>query len=108
MYAEDLPNDSSLKSFWRVYIDGALASDLASAQTIQDVYFETSKSSKPGHFWVVIDNNQNGKIVGHVGVEALDEETCELRRMSVATDARKGGLGKKLVTIWFKSSILTL
>lgn len=87
LYCDPLPKTSALKRSWEAYIRHALKSDLSD---IRGVYFEPG-----GHFWVVEDQRE-GKIVGCVGVERLDGETCELRRMSVAPEARKGGLGSRL------------
>ena len=41
----------------------------------------------------------NNQVVGCVGVEHKSDDLCELRRMSVDTNARKGGLGTKLVRV---------
>jgi GNAT superfamily N-acetyltransferase len=97
LYSNEMPSTSPLKAFWEEYITGALASDLKDAVSLREAYHASG-----GFFWLVIDKtasnqNNNRKIVGHVGVEGLGNNVCELRRMSVAPDTRRGGLGKKLV-----------
>ena len=69
------------------YIESSLADDLA------DISFHYLRS--PGdHFWVVEVEDQ---IKGMVGIQRRDEREAELRRMSVAGDARRQGIGWALL-----------
>ena len=65
------------------YVESSLAGDLA------DISFHYLRS--PGdHFWVA---EVEGQIKGMVGIQRKDEREAELRRMSVARDARRQGIG---------------
>lgn len=88
LYCDPLGPESLLKRGWEGYIQHALADDLA---RVEEVYL------KGGDFWVVFDRQDSNRIIAHVGVERLSEDTCELRRMSVSPTARRAGLGSKLV-----------
>ena len=69
------------------YVESSLADDLA------DISFHYLRS--PGdHFWVV---EIEGQIKGMVGIQRRDEREAELRRMSVASDARRQGIGRALL-----------
>ena len=92
LYCNPLPVGSVVKKMWLNYIDHSLHDDLSN---IDKVYFNNGK----GHFWVVVDLKNNNQVVGCVGVEHKSDDLCELRRMSVDTNARKGGLGTKLVRV---------
>ena len=46
------------------------------------------------HFWVA---ESRGEVVGMVGVQRLNHEEAELRRMSVASHIRRQGIGQKLL-----------
>lgn len=46
------------------------------------------------HFWVA---EAEGEVVGMVGLQRLNREEGELRRMSVASQARRQGIGQKLL-----------
>ena len=71
----------------QAYIRRSLAADLAD---IPRHYL-----SEPGsHFWVA---DIAGQVKGMVGVQRRSEEEAELRRMSVASDARRKGIGWKLL-----------
>src|SRR5688572_20313059 len=58
------------------YIERSIKDDL---RQIEDVYFK-----KGGHFWVAVTKNEDSQILGMVGLEHLNSEEGELRRMSVA------------------------
>lgn len=47
-----------------------------------------------GWFQVVEDN---GKIVGSVGIYKIDDEECELRKMYLLEEYRGQGIGKRLI-----------
>ncbi len=69
------------------YVESSLADDLS------DISFHYLRS--PGdHFWVV---EIEGQIKGMVGIQRRDEREAELRRMSVASDARRQGIGRALL-----------
>lgn len=88
LYCDPLPKESVLKYAWEHYIAESIATDLSD---IEGVYLKPG-----GDFWVVVDE-RSGLLVGCVGVEKKSNGQCELRRMSVDPNARKGGLGSKLV-----------
>merc|ERR1719409_2433896 len=88
LYCDPLPQGSVVKRSWEHYIKQALADDLA---RIEEIYLKPG-----GNFWVLVDHRSGDQVVGCVGVEKLDDSTCELRRMSVAPGTRKAGLGLKL------------
>ena len=69
------------------YIRRSLADDLA------DIPFHYL--AEPGsHFWVA---DIAGQIKGMVGIQRRSPEEAELRRMSVAADTRRMGIGWKLL-----------
>jgi len=69
------------------YISGGLHDDMAD---IQKYYL------KPGsNFWVFEDSN--GVVQGMVGLVKISNTEAELRRMSIAKNYRRTGLGKSLV-----------
>ena len=68
------------------YIRRSLANDLAD--------IPLNYLSDPGsHFWVA---DVGGEVRGMVGVQRRDDQEAELRRMSVASAARRQGIGWKL------------
>ncbi len=69
------------------YVESSLADDL------WDISFHYLRSPG-GHFWVV---EVEGQIKGMVGIQRQDEREAELRRMSVAGDARRQGIGQALL-----------
>ena len=69
------------------YIESSLADDLA------DISFHYLRWSGD-HFWVV---EIEGQIKGMVGIQRKAEREAELRRMSVASDARRQGIGWALL-----------
>ncbi len=69
------------------YVERSLADDLA------DISLNYLQS--PGdHFWVA---EVEGQIKGMVGIQRRDDTEAELRRMSVASDARRQGIGRALL-----------
>ena len=50
---------------------------------------------KGGSFEVLVDDND--KIVGSVGVYSINQTTCEIRKMYLASSLRGQGLGHKLI-----------
>ena len=69
------------------YVQQSLDDDLAD---ITGQYLD----SESNHFWVA---EADGRIVGMVGVQGRGEEEAELRRMSVALDSRRQGIGVGLL-----------
>ena len=69
------------------YVQQSLDDDL---QDIAGQYLD----SQNNHFWVA---EAEGRIVGMVGVQRRGEEEAELRRMSVAADFRRQGIGVGLL-----------
>ena len=71
------------------YVDSSLADDLAD---IPSHYL-----ADPGsHFWVAeIDR----LIKGMVGIQRISEDEAELRRMSVAAETRRQGIGRGLLRV---------
>lgn len=73
----------------RGYIQRSLDDDLAD---IPAHYL-----NEPGnHFWVI---EIDGQLKGIVGIQRRSDEEAELRRMSVASDSRRQGVGWKLLEI---------
>lgn len=73
----------------RSYVDSSLADDLA------DIPFHYLSNSG-SHFWVA---EIAGGIKGMVGIQRLSEEEAELRRMSVAAEIRRQGVGRGLLQV---------
>ena len=71
----------------QAYIQESLADDLAD---IPGHYLQESGS----HFWVA---EIDGQVKGMVGVQRRSDAEGELRRMSVAADTRRMGIGWKLM-----------
>lgn len=73
----------------RSYVDSSLADDLAD--------IPTHYLAKPGsHFWVA---EIAGLIKGMVGIQRIGEDEAELRRMSVASENRRQGVGRGLLRV---------
>ncbi len=83
----DFAEGTPLEAEVRRYIELSLAADLSD---IPANYLDRPKS----RFWVA---EQDQRIVGTVGVQRVDDSEAELRRMSVAADARRQGLGRRLL-----------
>lgn len=56
---------------------------------------DQSYFSRGGHFDVVV--SEDGNVAGCCGVYALDATTCELRKMYLRRDARRHGVGGRLL-----------
>jgi len=81
-----------IESATQEYIDKSIAEDLGH---IEAVYL--NRTTKPkGNFWVAHRENSE-ELLGMVGMQYLNDEECELRRMSVASKARREGIGSLLV-----------
>jgi ribosomal-protein-alanine N-acetyltransferase len=88
---EDLPTCRKL------YIEGLLGGKLAENDTgldiddIEAVYMHTSGN----HFWVA--ENQPRQVVGMIGVQHHEEGVGQIRRLRVAQDHRRRGIGSALL-----------
>jgi GNAT superfamily N-acetyltransferase len=79
--------DMGFEAPMRDYIRHSLADDLAD--------ISASYLNEPGgHFWVA---DVDGQIKGMVGIQRRTQEEAELRRMSVASDSRRHGIGSRLL-----------
>lgn len=81
----------------KLYVEGLLGGKLAENDTgldiddIEAVYMET-----PGNrFWVA--ENPKGQVVGMIGVQHHDQGVGQIRRLRVAKDYQRRGIGKKLL-----------
>ena len=83
----DFAEGTPLEDEARAYIQRSLAADLSD---IPANYLDPPGS----HFWVA---ERSGAIVGMVGVQRVNDEEGELRRMSVAGDSRRQGIGRRLL-----------
>jgi ribosomal-protein-alanine N-acetyltransferase len=81
----------------KLYIEGLLGGKLAENDTgldiddIETVYMHTSGN----HFWVA--ENQQGRVVGMIGVQHHEENVGQIRRLRVAQDHRRRGIGSALL-----------
>ena len=65
------------------------------AQELPDLFaFERHYAAPRGAFWVV---RRDGRVVGSVGVERVDDATAELHRLYLDVDLRGRSLGRALV-----------
>lgn len=78
---------AGLEAEVEAYISQSLKADLSDIQ----LHYLDPKGS---NFWVA---ELEGEVVGMVGIQRLDQEAAELRRMSVASHARRQGIGQKLL-----------
>ena|SRR5579862_498624 len=81
------------KLYWEGLIGGRIAeNDTAlDLDDIQSVYL----GNKGNHFWVA--ENTAGEVVGMIGVQHYEEGTAEIRRLRVAQDHRRRGIGSALL-----------
>jgi GNAT superfamily N-acetyltransferase len=83
----DFAQGTELEEEARRYIQYSLSNDLAD---ISRHYLNSSG----GHFWVA---EVDGQTKGMVGIQRRDDGEAELRRMSVAADSRRQGIGGALL-----------
>ena len=83
----DFAEGTPLEVEARAYVQRSLAADLSD---IPAHYMRLPGS----HFWVA---EHRGEIVGTVGVQRVNAEEAELRRMSVASASRRQGIGRQLL-----------
>ena len=84
-----------------LYREGLLGGRLAENDTGLDIDDIESAYMKPGnHFWVA--QTKSGDVVGMIGVQHHDEGCGEIRRLRVAEDWRRRGIGTKLVEVAVK------
>jgi GNAT superfamily N-acetyltransferase len=88
--------DMGFEAPMREYIRHSLADDLAD--------ISASYLKEPGgHFWVAESEGSDetygvyDRIKGMVGIQRRTDEEAELRRMSVASDSRRHGIGSRLL-----------
>ena len=82
----------------RLYREGLLGGTLAENDTGLDIDdIERVYMKRPGnHFWVA--ENKQGEVVGMVGVQRYEEERAgQIRRLRVAQDHRRRGIGSALL-----------
>src|SRR5215204_4865706 len=83
----------------RLYREGLLGGKLAENDTGLDIDdIESAYMNPPGnHFWVAATipqaTSEKAKIVGMIGVQHHDEGAAEIRRLRVAVDVRRRGIG---------------
>lgn len=98
------PREFSIRSFRpadlpacrKLYVEGLLGGKLSENDTgldiddIDSVYMNT-----PGnHFWVA--ENQIGQVIGMIGVQHHDQGVGQVRRLRVAKEYQRRGIGKAL------------
>jgi putative acetyltransferase len=87
----------------KLYVEGLLGGKLAENDTGLDIDdIEAAYMSTPGnHFWVAqtegTGNGESGELVGMIGVQHHEEGAAEIRRLRVAQQARRRGVGTKLM-----------
>lgn len=88
---------SDLPACQRLYRDGLLGGKIAENDTGLDIddIEQAYMNSQGSHFWVA--ENENGEVVGMIGVQQHEPGTGEIRRLRVAVDQRRKGIGSMLV-----------
>jgi ribosomal protein S18 acetylase RimI-like enzyme len=88
---------SDLPACRKLYVEGLLGGKLAENDTGLDIDdIESAYMKTPGnHFWVA--ESEEGKLVGMIGVQHHDEGAAEIRRLRVAEEVRRRGIGTKLM-----------
>lgn len=87
---------SDLPACQTLYKEGLIGGKIAENDTALDLDDIATVYMKPGnHFWVA--ENEVGKVVGMVGVQHHEASTAEIRRLRVASDHRRRGIGSALV-----------
>ena len=77
----------------KLYLEGLVGGKIASNDTgldiddIQGAYL----SSPDSRFWVAV--NQQGEVVGNIGVQQCEDGLAEIRRLRVRQDSRRRGVG---------------
>ena len=83
----DFASGTHLEEEVRRYIQRSLSDDLADIP----LHYQ---SQAGGNFWVA---EADGEIKGMVGIQHRSDEEAELRRMSVAGNSRRQGIGRRLL-----------
>ena len=83
----DFAQGTELEEEIRIYIQHSLSDDLSD---IPGHYLNTPSNN----FWVA---ESAGQIKGMVGIQYRSDDEAELRRMSVASDTRRQGIGRRLL-----------
>jgi ribosomal protein S18 acetylase RimI-like enzyme len=86
------------KACSKLYAEGLLGGQLAENDTGFDIDdIEHAYMNAPGsHFWVA--EEEGGQVVGMIGVQQHDAGVGEIRRLRVAIDQRRKGIGSLLLT----------
>ena len=86
---------------WKLHVDGLRdtravlpVSDPKWDEDLRNI--EAVYLNEGSHFWVV---EQEGRITGMVAVQRKDGDTAELKRMRVAAERRRSGLGQRLLEL---------
>src|ERR1700728_1327263 len=81
----------------KLYVEGLLGGTLAENDTGLDIEaIESAYMHKDGNnIWVA--ENEAGAVVGMIGVQHHDQGLGQVRRLRVATDYRRRGIGKALL-----------
>jgi ribosomal protein S18 acetylase RimI-like enzyme len=88
------PNDQSACN--RLYHEGLIGGALSENDTCADLDDIHTVYMRPGnHFWVA--EGSDGQVVGMIGVQHHEEGSGEIRRLRVALDLRRRGIGSALV-----------
>lgn len=88
------PKDSD--QVWTLHTEGLLtpSADSHWDEDMRDI--EVVYLGEGSHFWVV---EEGERLIGMVAVRRQDEGTAELKRMRVAGDRRRRGLGQRLLEV---------
>jgi ribosomal protein S18 acetylase RimI-like enzyme len=82
----------------KLYLEGLLGGKLAENDTAFDLddIDTVYQAHKGNHFWVA--ENDRGEVVGMIGVQHYEQEsTGQIRRLRVAQDHRRRGIGSDLL-----------
>src|SRR5580658_2653839 len=80
----------------KLYLEGLIGGKIAENDTALDLDDISTVYMKPGnHFWVA--ENEKQQVVGMVGVQHHEASTAAIRRLRVASDHRRRGIGSALV-----------
>jgi ribosomal protein S18 acetylase RimI-like enzyme len=88
---------SDLPACRKLYLEGMIGGKIAENDTGLDIDdIESAYMKTPGnHFWIA--ELPNHDIVGMIGVQHHEEGVGEIRRLRVAEDFRRRGIGSRLV-----------